>query len=376
MVKIKRIEKLEDIGRDAWSQALRSSGQSYIFQTYEFIHSWWGCFGRGNSGRQLLVLAVEDAGFITAIAPLMITRSPFLNRPVIQFIGDDICDYMDFIIGHRNYDAYLLKISEYLSNLGFLEIGLRYIPEGSRVLNKPITEHRRICRIDYCPYVVLKSGWQEIEGGLKNKLKREVYNSEKKMRQKGDLIFKSHLEGPPSRGALDAYFELHIKRWKHYGNKYSQFQYARWRDFVSTLSSALAQRGWLDFSCLEFDKKLIACHFGFRYNNKLYYYMPAFDPEFAAYSPSKVLIMKMLERSAREGLEEFDFLRGQEPYKMAWTQSRRPLYSIYYYSARKSLRYPGLIYRAAKDCYAKHIKAGLKKIRPLINLWYRSRGDS
>ena len=381
MIKIKKIDQFEDIGRKTWSDVMSSSKVNYIFQTYEYVSTWWKYFGQNQKNRELLLLVVEDSGSIAAIAPLMITRPKFINKAVIQFVGTDICDYMDFIIEHKNYENCFFKIIEYLSRLSFLEIDLKYVPEGSKTIqnfdndNGKNRIYQKICQVDACPYINLKKGWQEILKCLKSKLKAEIFRNERKLQEKGYLVFKSHTEKIPPEKLLKDYFDMHIKKWKYYSKSYSQFQYKHWREFITSLSSLMFNSGWLDLSYLEFNNYMVACHFGFKYNDRLYYYMPTFDPAFATYSPAKILIMKMIEHLHNYGLKEFDFLRGKEPYKMAWTKISRPIYNVLYYSKIVPLRYSGFIYRALHDSYAKNVKPVLKKIKPLMRELYKSKGD-
>lgn len=379
MIKIKKIDRFEDIGKKKWTDVLNLSEENHIFQTYEYTSTWWKHFGQNQKNRKLLLLVVEDSGDIVAIAPLMITMLPFINKAVIQFVGTDICDYMDFIINSKNYENYLLKIIEYLSTLRFLEIDLKYVPDGSKLLQNIDSSSEsisgKIRQVDASPYINLQKSWTGIVEGLKKKLKGEISRNEKRMREKGNLVFKCYTRELPPNKILNYYFDLHIKKWRDYSQKYSQFQYKHWRDFITNLSLSISDRGWLDISYLELNKKMAACHFGFRYNDRFYYYMPTFDPALADYSPAKILIMRIMEQSHNTGLKEFDFLRGMEPYKLAWTKLARPIYNVLYYSKFAPIRCTGLIYRNLHNGYTKNIKPKLKRIRPLMRAWYRSKGD-
>lgn len=384
MLKVREINDFKFIGRNSWSNVLKLSLQNYIFQTYEYLSTWWDNFGKNRHDRQLFILIVEDGSSLAAIAPLMIIRHPLLgNQPIIQFIGTDICDYMDFIIDAERYEDCLLKILEYLSRIKYLELDLRYLPDNSGVFNyfngKKLAGalYSQIRQVDNCPYVKLENKQNgAFDKNLSRRLLTEIKRNEKKLELRGRLAFKSLINNAPSKDILAEYFNMHVRKWSVYNAKYSQFQYKCWRDFIGSLCVSLAERGWLDFSYVELNKKRIAYHFGFRYNYKFYYYMPTFDPEFAAYSPSKTLIMKMLEHSASDGLEEFDFLRGCEPYKLAWTSQMRPVFNIYCYSKPKLLRYSGILRRKAMDCFAHDIKPKLKEIIPLMNIWYSKKRNS
>lgn len=384
MLKVRKIDDFRFIGNDSWSDILKQSRQNYLFQTYEFLSAWWKNFGKNRKDRQLFILLVEDGSSLAAIAPLMVKRYPLLgNRPIIQFIGTDICDYMDFIIDAERREDCFLKIFEYLSRVGYLELDLRYLSENSPVLKrfggqKIVAEnYGQIRQVDHCPYIRLSGNKNDAFGvNLPQRLLFEIKRNERRLELQGGAVFKIFTDEAPSKDILAEYFNLHVRKWSVYNAKYSQFQRKEWRDFVVDLCSLLANKGWLDFSYLELNKKMIACHFGFRYNYKFYYYMPTFDPEFAVCSPSKILIMKVLERITRDGLTEFDFLRGTEPYKLTWTDQSRPVYSMYCYSRSSVLRCLGILRRKIMDTCIRDIKPQLKKITPLMNVWYDRKRSS
>ena len=361
---------------------LSLADKNYIFQSYEYLSSWWRYFGQGRPNRELLLLVVEENSQARAIAPMMIKLFPFIKSGIVQFIGTDICDYMDFIIAPESYSKYLEKIIEYLLRMRFLEIDLKFIPEDSKTpsiflsFEQQLTLVGGINQIDVCPFLPLQKDLGQTLQGLKDKLKAEITRKKRALCKKGSLIFKTYKSGRPLKEILDNYFSLHIKRWKDYGRKYSQFQYRHWRDFVVKLSYAILDQDWLDISYLEFNNNIVACHFGFRYNDRLYYYMPTFDPDLAAYSPAKILILEMIEAAHRENLKEFDFLRGQEPYKLAWTKRLRKIYSLCYYHPALGLRAFGLTQRRLYGIYNKGLKPVLKRLRPLRKIWYSSKGEA
>jgi len=378
MLKVRKINDFKFIGRESWSDILKQSRQNYIFQTYEYLSAWWENFGKNKKDRYLLILLVEDGSSLAAIAPLMVKRYTLLgNRPIIQFIGTDICDYMDLIIDAKRCEECFLKIFEYLSRVGYLELDLKYLSEDSEILkhfngqNILAGNYGHIRQVDHCPYIGLSGNKNDaFDVGLPQRLLSEIKRNERRLELRGNIVCKIFTDEAPSKDVITEYFNLHVRKWSTHNVKYSQFQRKEWKNFVVNLCSSLAGKGWLDFSYLELNKKMIACHFGFRYNNKFYYYMPTFDPEFAAYSPSKILIRKMLERIARDGLAEFDFLRGTEPYKSAWTDQSRPVYNMYCYSRSNLLRYLGILRRKIMDTCIHDIKPQLKRIAPLMSVWY------
>ena len=69
---------------------------------------------------------------------------------------------------------------------------------------------------------------------------------------------------------------------------------------------------------LTIDSRLVAVFYGFVDNQTVYYYAGGFDPEFASCSPGTLLIARAIELAGRRGMTQFDFMRGEEPYKHLW----------------------------------------------------------
>jgi CelD/BcsL family acetyltransferase involved in cellulose biosynthesis len=85
----------------------------------------------------------------------------------------------------------------------------------------------------------------------------------------------------------------------------------------------LAARGWLDLAALELDGRLLAFALTFKRGGTLFYYLPAFDPDYARYAPSAMLLAHLIETACGEGLGELDFMLGDEPYKAQWASGSR-----------------------------------------------------
>ncbi|MGW4206061.1 GNAT family N-acetyltransferase [Streptomyces sp. NPDC004726] len=71
-------------------------------------------------------------------------------------------------------------------------------------------------------------------------------------------------------------------------------------------------------SVLYVGDRPIAAHFGLRSQSVLCCWFPAYDTDFAKYSPGLILHLRMLEAAAAEGIATFDFGRGDAVYKDAF----------------------------------------------------------
>ncbi|MFF7072469.1 GNAT family N-acetyltransferase [Streptomyces pseudovenezuelae] len=68
-------------------------------------------------------------------------------------------------------------------------------------------------------------------------------------------------------------------------------------------------------SVLYADGRPVAAHFGLRTERVLACWFPAYDPQYAKYSPGLVLHLRMAEAAAADGIAYLDLGRGQKEYK-------------------------------------------------------------
>jgi CelD/BcsL family acetyltransferase involved in cellulose biosynthesis len=75
---------------------------------------------------------------------------------------------------------------------------------------------------------------------------------------------------------------------------------------------------------------------------RLFLFKGAFDPDFAAFSPGQLLHHRVFEEGLAEGVEVFDFCRGDAQYKRRWTNGERHLATV-------TLSRPGLAGAVARQ---------------------------
>jgi hypothetical protein len=87
---------------------------------------------------------------------------------------------------------------------------------------------------------------------------------------------------------------------------------------------------------LRIDGEIAAIHFGFYVRNNLYYWSPISNEDYKFYSPSKVLLEKILDYAIEQKVEVFDFMNDNEPYKLDWTETAADRYK-YTFASNKLL---------------------------------------
>jgi CelD/BcsL family acetyltransferase involved in cellulose biosynthesis len=322
------IELIEDrsavpLTAEQWNALVARNETNTVFQTYEWFDAWWRTFG---PARQLFLLIVRDAGRIVGFAPLMRRRGTFGWRE-LAFVGSGNSDYLDFILPEnkpraleaictflrarwRRWDRLVLgnipsqsSTLATLSSIGTGRDGLRLIDEA-RVI---------------CPTLMLSENPLHAQRVIRKYSMRRPFNW---FSRRGTLSFRHVKSAEEIEQLLPAFYDQHRRRWQALGKR-SQFTQALQVRFYGALARALAQRGWLQFSVVEFNGEAIAFHFGFDYSDCLTWYKPSFEVRYAEHSPGLLLTRYLIEDGLRRGRREFDFTVGDESFKKRFATSER-----------------------------------------------------
>jgi CelD/BcsL family acetyltransferase involved in cellulose biosynthesis len=89
------------------------------------------------------------------------------------------------------------------------------------------------------------------------------------------------------------------------------------------LFQALRRREVLVMSALRAGGKLLAVAWSGLIPGRLGYWVPAYDPSFASYSPGRLLLHAVLAHTQKAGFRELDLLLGDEDYKWHYASHSR-----------------------------------------------------
>lgn len=310
---------------EEWNALVARNETNTVFQTYEWFDAWWRTFGRA---RKLFLLIVRDGDRIIGFAPLMRRRGAFGWRE-LAFIGSGNADYLDFVLPEQKPRA-LAAISSFLRSswrrwdrlaLGNIpahsstRAGLDASAAGTRRDGLHFVDEAQVI----CPTLALSANPEFAQKLIRKYSLRRPLNWFSK---RGRLKFRHVKDANEVESLLPAFYEQHRRRWKALGKR-SQFTQTMQMRFYGALATTMAQRGWLQFSVVEFNDEPIAFHFGFDYSDCLTWYKPSFDVRFAEHSPGLLLTRYLIEDGLRRGRREFDFTVGDESFKKRFATSER-----------------------------------------------------
>jgi CelD/BcsL family acetyltransferase involved in cellulose biosynthesis len=152
-------------------------------------------------------------------------------------------------------------------------------------------------------------------GTLDKKERHEIRRKVRRAEAAGEVKLESSID--PIRD-LDAFVELHQKRWGADGLFPPTEGGAASRRFFAGLFEDCAPTGIVDLSFLTVGGRRIAAGVTFDDGEAVYYYNAGVDPEARELSPGVVMVACYIQRAIALGRSRVDFLRGDEPYKYEW----------------------------------------------------------
>jgi CelD/BcsL family acetyltransferase involved in cellulose biosynthesis len=311
-----------DMDSRSWNDLVLRSETNSVFQTYEWITSWWKVFG---AQRKLLVIAVYRDDRMVGLAPLM-EEPALVGAPAIKFIGNGNADYCDFILTEPREPA-LRAIIGYLAGrrTEWCSICLNNVPQQSSTVEwlKSLCAEQQLPLLVRspveCPTLIFEQQENTAAAVLRKDSLKRPYNY---FLSHGEVQFTECTTLDQARTLMPQFFEQHIGRW-HGTSSPSLFTNPRNREFYSTLLEHMLPTGRLVFSVVHFNKQPIAFHYGFDYGGRFLWYKPSFDASYRKHSPGNLLLRFLLQRAIEHGCSEFDFTIGNEEFKRRYSNAVR-----------------------------------------------------
>lgn len=311
-----------------WNRLVEEAGIDHPFLTYEWVLSWWECFGGGKTLHVFVVRAGSEA---IAIAPLMLSRTRMYGFPVrlMEFLANVYTERFDFIIARRPADAYRAIWLALVSRQACWDVlRLCQVPDGSRTLEDLPGLARQAGFFtgrwpsSCAPYVPLIGSWDGYFDSLDRKHRANLRNRFTRLCRLGPVELETVTSCEQLDEALEEGWRLEAAAWK--GNAGTAVgDRPELRRFYATLAQRAARRGWLHLHFLRARRRRIAFGYTLFFKNKLYLLKPGYDPRFAPFSPSNLLCCLALREAFARDAAEYDFLGENDPWKRKWAGRTR-----------------------------------------------------
>jgi CelD/BcsL family acetyltransferase involved in cellulose biosynthesis len=361
--------------RAGW-EALLQERSATIFQTWEWMTSWWHAYGRGC---ELCLLAFYDGEQLVALAPLYYhgPTHALRRRPrSLRLIGDRTGDsanldmlyvatrhaevslaFVDWLRAHRHtWDSFemegvptesvlLSTLRAQLSNAGWLHRGR----ESPHLI------------------IALPATWEELVGRLSRLGRRNIRHARRQLNKKFKVKAYRCETVKELRYFLDALYRMHTERWQVVSHK-GVFRSPARLAFYEAVSESLLLSGKLYFWLLELDGHRVSAQFSLRFGRTITAVQTGWNPAFAPYSVGQVMWSHVLESAIGEGYSVLDLGEGDNPYKIGWTPERHTFTTMKWFRPRSR---GSLLLRA--HALLEGSREGLRAVVPAW-LWAMVRG--
>jgi CelD/BcsL family acetyltransferase involved in cellulose biosynthesis len=312
-------------------RALEAAGAApTVFQTWPWQAAWLDHLGRGLPFRTLVF---NDWRKVVGIAPMVLRREHGLPFRRLQWVGTGVSDYLGPLVlpgygeeAARNLSAHLRSRASRFWDVA----DLHQIREDSPLTAflKPSITGRSprspLIQQAVAPYRALPPTVEELHAQFGKKLRSNLRYALRVL-ERDHRVELTLADATDLDREMGNFFDLHAKRWRSRWQPGVLFGKAI-QAFHRQAARGLLEQGSLRLHVLRLDGETVASLYCFTHGGVGYYYLGGFEPALSRHSVGTLLTAHALEEAVREGCREFDFLRGQEPYKYRWDCVNRTNY--------------------------------------------------
>ena len=314
-------EESFDSLKSYWTDDRHNLKWDTLFVLPSWLEVWWQTFG---SRTQLYLRAVRQRKKIIGIAPLLV------KEKTASIIGSvDVCDYLDFIVTPGMEKEFFNILLDDLGQKGISQLDLKPVRPDSTVLaNLVAVAKQRQYEVLYQEEGVsveldLPSTWDEYLTMLTKKQRHEVKRKLRRLWEADNVNYRCVKVSQDVRSFLDTFLKLFSLSQEDKAN----FMTTQMESFFRSLAEAMAKIGLLRAGILEVDELPVAMILGFDYNNVMYLYNSAYDPNYSYLSVGLLPKVLCIKESIQRGNKKWDFLKGVERYKYHIRGKEIPLYA-------------------------------------------------
>ncbi len=334
----KRYDSFESLNeiKHTWNQLVEESISRVPFLAFEYLQAWWETRGGGEwpmeSGLVLITATENDQ--LVGVAPLFFTKN-LDERPALMFVGAiEVSDFLDFLVRKSDLSEFLSGLLDFLVNSTHLPpwevLDLHNILEDSPTLPALTAEAQRRgwsheqTRLQPSPFIPLPGDFDaylaQIDKKQRHEIRRKLRNVEQSLAEPG---YTTVADAETLTAETQAFIDMMAQ-----DPSKKAFLTVLMGNHLHKTAQVMLEKGWLHLSFFTLDGNKVAGNFSFIYNNRLWLYNSAWEWDYREFSPGWVLLTHLLQWANENGIEEFDFMRGDEDYKYKFGGQDRFIFRV------------------------------------------------
>jgi len=294
-----------------------------VFVLPAWLEVWWQAF---QPRSELAIKAVREDSDVIGVAPLQVKDGRAL------FIGSaDVCDYIDFIVVPGKEREFFNVLLDDLNKQGIKALELNPVRPDSTAMTYllPVAQERSYAVAQEQEAVSLEldlpATWDNYLNLLTKKQRHEVRRKLRRLEQAAGVNYTCSDVKADCDLLLDKFLKLFALSPKE---EKANFMNPQMEAYFRNLAKAMAGLGLLKFGVLEVGGQPAAMIMGFDYNDTLYLYNSAYNPEYNHLSVGLLSKVLCIRESIQRGRKKWDFLKGAERYKYDIGGQEVPIYHL------------------------------------------------
>lgn len=316
--------------REAWDQL----AGDMPMRCWDWHAAWWRYYG---NHKQLLVLVViDDAQQVQAIAPWFVEKVPARGRVVRPLGTGEICsDYQTILTRPETRQEAIEALAAWLldqqreqsARWDLLELENILLDDPAQsLLCELLSEGEALVHRSpalQCWRLQLPVDWETYLSELSKSHRKQVRRFVNRVLETPRATVHTVQTVDEVTPAMDILIDLHQRRWESLGES-GCFASPRFTAFHRHMAQVMQKRGQLRLHWVEVDGTPIAAEYHFAGSgdapdsHAIYGYQAGVDPTRMDEEPGRLAAIATLQLAIAEGFNVFDFLRGDEPYKAHW----------------------------------------------------------
>jgi CelD/BcsL family acetyltransferase involved in cellulose biosynthesis len=288
----------------------------------------------------MLMTACAMSGAVTAVAP-MVKRGGLCER-IEMAGGRRLFEVADFVYRDREGVRIIIEKLLRLKRPVLFE----RLPAGSAVVH--VLEEASVGKaflrrrdVGGCPYIPLDASWVEPEQKVNSGRRSDLRRARRHGERTGPMSVEIHAPTPDDVDSLlDLAYAVEAKSWK--GESGTALLLDRpLGAFYRAYMRREAAAGLARIAFLKFGDEIAAMQMAIEANGGFWLLKIGHSDSFGKASPGVLLMIETIRHAARNGLESYEFLGGNDTWIRQWTQHEHPCvrYMVYPYSLRGLLQF-------------------------------------
>jgi CelD/BcsL family acetyltransferase involved in cellulose biosynthesis len=271
----------------------------------EWVATWWAHFGSGA----LRVMVFRQRGDVAGVLPGFLHE--WDGRRQMTLVGAGISDYLDPLFEPAFVDDILEQIREELRWRADWDI----CDWQDLSRDTPLQSLGTVMEETPCSAIAIEQPFEAFLAARPRDLRRNLRRYKEKAEAAGPLTFEVTERATPE--LMDTLVRLHGARWAKAGGA-GMIEANRSEAFLRDVAERFGAGGLLRIFTLRFADAIVAILLAFCDTAAIYAYLSAFDPQYEEFGFGRELLAQALRYAHERGYRQWNFLRGEEPYKFSW----------------------------------------------------------